>query len=239
MSQPNNPVYLQQDIQNQCQGGQHSGRFTPLLVGVLVIIAMGQAAGQVPGYAQVLSPSEPQKSGVIPTTQLEADISLERELSAAASPSICADKTIGIYLDPSSTNCFYFCYGTTFPGAEATSDLGYRSCCGQGKTYTPPSLRYPVGACFDTPPPPPPIRPPPPPPPPPRSLPPPARPPPPPNCPSNGFAPDAGSKSPSLYYLSHIDLLLYYSFRGNCDGDRASFPPFAIVCTRNLPSVRG
>eukprot|EP00884_Botryococcus_braunii_P006916 jgi/Botrbrau1/16225/Bobra.0066s0011.1 len=107
-----------------------------------------------------------------------------------AAPETCVGVTIGIYKDPSDPNCFYYCYGSSFPGTDpnVVDNLGYRSCCGTGKVYVPPSIRYPVGACFPAPPPPPPPPvpsppPPSPPPPPPVPSPPPPSPPPPPPVP--------------------------------------------------------
>lgn len=120
-----------------------------------------------------------------------------------AAPSFCVGKAIGIYNDPAGSNCFYFCYGSAFPGANSDSDLGYRSCCGLGKVYIQASIRYPVGACFDAPAPPltpPPLRSPPPPrltrPPPPRLLPPP-RPSPPVRITLNDFDPPLFRPYPS------------------------------------------
>eukprot|EP00884_Botryococcus_braunii_P012981 jgi/Botrbrau1/21684/Bobra.43_1s0080.1 len=161
-------------------------RVTPSLIGIFSIIAVNQATGQLPEDVPVLLPAETHAFEPASTPLEFSDPA--SEAVSEASPIICLDKTIGIYVDPASSNCFYYCYGTTFPGADASSDLGYRSCCGEGKTYTPPVLRYPVGACFDTPPPPPPPSPPPPsppsPPPPPPPPPPPSPPPPPPPPPS-------------------------------------------------------
>ncbi len=158
---------------------------------LLVLIAMSTAAAQVPGHVQgVRSPNHEQIATKFADNGLQTLDSKTIGSSSAASPTVCLGKTIGIYTDPASSNCFYFCYGTTFPGADASSDLGYRSCCGAGKAYTMPTLRYPVGACFDTPPRSPP----------PRSAqpPPPARPPPPPplspNCLTDAFVPTADSK---------------------------------------------
>lgn len=73
-----------------------------------------------------------------------------------ATPAFCVNKTFGAYPDPTSLNCFFWCYGEKYPGASSADDLGYRSCCAAGVCYQSPSLRYPGGACMPCPAPPPP-----------------------------------------------------------------------------------
>eukprot|EP00884_Botryococcus_braunii_P003014 jgi/Botrbrau1/12713/Bobra.67_1s0076.1 len=152
-------------------------RSMSIYFGAFIVIAISTAAGQVFGGPQGLL--TPQSEDVDRVTTNPASI----EVASAASPSICLGKTIGIYADPASTSCFYFCYGSVFPGADPSSDLGYRSCCCVGSTYTMPSLRYPVGACVNASPTPPSPRPPPPLPPSSQTSPPPRRQPPPPPSP--------------------------------------------------------
>ncbi len=89
------------------------------------------------------------------SSELRAAEPVERTLTIFRPvPELCVDKTIGIYPDPSNANCFYYCYGGNFPGEFDVNVYGYQSCCGSGKVYRAPTLRYPVGACFDPPPPP-------------------------------------------------------------------------------------
>jgi hypothetical protein len=134
-----------------------------------LLTAAMDAIGGVQGQSE--SPESSQQE----TSLLGLDDATPASAAGPANPMFCVDKSIGIYTDPPSSNCF-ICYGSPFPGADNSSDLGHRSCCGVGKVYVPASIRYPVGACFDAPPlPPSPLTPPPPPtsPPPPSSKPPP------------------------------------------------------------------